>query len=350
MNKYFGEIKRVRPEKKTPKYILKFQEYLNEIDRTPKTNTVTQRICHITQFDEWLRIAPSFKGRNNGKWAQVCRTGRAFFINQKDLRDYFKYLFNQDQMLNTRLAKRSSLQEFYKYTRTKELMSFFPDWTIIPMRKSREEEKEKSKYRLTKEDVQNIRDYIARQDTLPSLKKSQNRIVLECLATFGVRCNELIRIRANKINFDKGYVEVFGYKTAHKSKGWRLIPMHGNVASLIHDYISLYKHTKQVRSMQYLLPPLENPNSNEYISITRVKWLVQVWYEALNIPDLTPHQFRHYFITSMYEVEDESGHKIYAIEQVADMAGCEPETIQKAYYHPSEKKLLESYHFNGVEL
>ena len=354
MNAYHQPIKQLRKQNKTPSYLIKFEHnWLRDPQKETPENTISQRLICVAKFDSWLEKNPSFRQRFNKTWNKVCRKGRIFFMDKEILRTFFTYLHDKDYSVSTRSAYRASLETFFDYAYETEQIDIKPSWARIFIKKTNSEKQKEKKKPLTFKDVQKIRNYLwAKHVTTPEqlFKKFRDMALLECLAATGARVGEIVQIRADKFDLNICVVEIFGSKTSQIKEGWRIVPIQASSCHIVQDYIKKYRRAKSVPDMIYLFPPLDNPTSSDHIKEYEVKNAVRSWARALNMLHLSPHRFRHYFITRLCEAKSESGNPLYSVEQVAVIAGCDVSTIQKYYYHPSMRRIVETFHVSGVQL
>ena len=335
MNSYHQPIKRVRKVGKTPTYLAKFERtWLRHAEREMAENTVIQRLVCVKKFDSWLDQNPRFKTRFSSEWPSVCQKGRILFVEDNDLRNFFTYLHSLNRSVKTRRAYRESIKEFFNYAQAMGLMHTVPSWSRIFIRKTEAERQKEQKTPLTFEDVQRIREYLKRQHE-DSNCDLQNMALLELLAGTGARVNEILQIRIDKLDLDCGEVQIFGQKTSQTRDGWRTVPLQKSSCDIILDYMEARNPESEV-----LFPSLRDYD---------VRNLVIRWRKALGIPDLSPHAFRHYAITRLCQAENGNG-RIYDINEISQMVGCEPSTIIQYYYHPSVSKIVETFHKNEVAL
>jgi len=333
MNSYY------RKQNHTPQYIVKFERtWLRDPQKETPENTVAQRLTCVKQFDIWLSKDPSFRQKNNGTWNEVCRKGRIFFVDKETLKCFFAYLHGKDYSVSTRIAYRASLKMFFDYALDKELIGSVPSWAGVFIRKTESERKKEGKKPLTFNDVQAIRNYLQNRNTKTPkqrLKKLRDMALLECLAATGARVGEIIQILVENIDFERGEVRIFGQKTSQTKDGWRIVPLQRSSCDIIRHYLETI-----IPNSELLFPDLKEYN---------VKNIVVSWRNALGISNLSPHLFRHYTITRLCQAENGNG-RIYDINEVAEIVGCEPMTIHQYYYHIDKENVVRKFHSEDIKL
>jgi site-specific recombinase XerD len=143
-----------------------------------------------------------------------------------------------------------------------------------------------------------------RTDRWKSLSERDSLIIL-VLAYTGMRRSELLSLCLSNINFQTRTIRIVG-----KGNRERLIP----IADAL--FQPLMKYTKTMKPTQRIFPL--GPN--------RLDVLVRKYAQAAGINDITPHSFRHYFITQVIKnAADPSG--IYLAQQLAGHSSIETTAI-----------------------
>jgi integrase/recombinase XerD len=151
----------------------------------------------------------------------------------------------------------------------------------------------------------------------------RNRAILETLYSCGLRVSELINLKFQDLNFDKGFIRVIG-----KGNKERLIP----VSKTVENEIMNYKNNSRSK--------LKIVNKYEHIiflnrrgaKLTRVM-IFTIIKQTAKIADIkkiiSPHTFRHSFATHLLE----GGANLRAIQE---MLGHESITTTEIYTHLDE--------------
>ena len=115
----------------------------------------------------------------------------------------------------------------------------------------------------------------------------KHQIIIGLLYGCGLRCNELIELEVNNIDFDRRMVRIKG-----KGKKIRVVPIPIKLIPLLHAYLKSYLPKKYLLSGQ---------NSEKY-SAKSVQEVIKKAAKAAKIKQtVTPHVMRHCFATHLLE-------------------------------------------------
>lgn len=154
----------------------------------------------------------------------------------------------------------------------------------------------------------------------------RDEVIFEVLYGTGVRREELINIKVKDINFNKGYIRVFG-----KGKKERLVPIHPTALNKIRELTSN-------QNSQWLFP--SRKNKGHHISLRRVNEIVTKWAKKAGVEGVTPHKFRHSFCTYMYE----NGAELKTIQDIAGHASANTTNIYTKVSNQRNMKEYMMYH------
>jgi len=130
-------------------------------------------------------------------------------------------------------------------------------------------------------------------------------LILLTLAHTGFRRKELLSLTPSDINFEERMITIIG-----KEDKQRTIPITDEL------YRPLLDYTKKLKTSERIFP----------LSESRIDALVKRYAREAGINDITPHSFRHYFITQVImNASDPSGIKI--AQQLAGHASIETTSI-----------------------
>lgn len=159
--------------------------------------------------------------------------------------------------------------------------------------------------------------------------------MLELMYSSGLRVSEIISIKVNDLNFEAGFLRVFG-----KGSKERVVPMNHRASEKIKKYmLELRPHLLRARQSPYL-----------FLSTRGAPMTRQRFWQALkrlgNLAGLkiTPHTIRHSFATHLLDggadlrsVQKMLGHSDISTTQIYTKVSSE--RIRKAYldHHPRAK-------------
>jgi integrase/recombinase XerD len=345
-----------------PNCVKDYKSHLELQERNLAQNTIKQYYRYVLTFNGWLFMNRKVRNKFESQWDEI-KGDILLHADQKSLLDFFSSLFNKHMKKTTRNLYKSAIADFFRWANYEGITEFDPNWAFVYIRKSNTEKKLKSKTPLNREKVDSIRDYLAKRKAVTPLEiiiKSRDMALLEVLVNLGVRVNEVISLKVSNVYFEKGYINIYGMKTSQNKDGWRMVPTSKNTLLIIKRYIDEFVHHYSPYSGRsggdtagYLFPTIKRTDrvdTSLAMNERTIGKTVERWAIGANVEDLSPHRFRHYFITKLCELKLESGHNMFSMEQLSQIAGCETTTIQKHYYHPSHENMLTVFHQNGIQL
>jgi integrase/recombinase XerD len=177
----------------------------------------------------------------------------------------------------------SSIRSFYRYVNYERISDNNPTENIMSPRKWKTVPKA-----LSLKDVIALLD--ARRD---SRFATRDIAMLELLYSSGLRVSELISIKLEDINFEAGYIRVFG-----KGSKERLVPINERVIAKIKEYHNNLRPQLLRRSDSSVYLFLSNRGKQ----ITRQRfWQTLKEIGAITGITVTPHMIRHSFATHLLE-------------------------------------------------
>jgi integrase/recombinase XerC len=156
---------------------------------------------------------------------------------------------------------------------------------------------------------------------------ARDRALLELLYATGIRAAELVNLNIGDINWEEGFLLVFG-----KGRKERSVPLGTHAQKALRAYLG---ERKLDQSASHL--PLFINKYNRRLSTRSIQRIVQkyVHHTAIN-KNISPHTLRHAFATHLLD----GGANIRDIQELLGHASLS--TTQK-YTHLSTAKLLEEY-------
>lgn len=133
---------------------------------------------------------------------------------------------------------------------------------------------------------------------------TQRRLMALLLFT-GMRRGEVLGLRWEDIDIEKGFIEVRRNATYPSNQATVTTPKTVNGYRSLPLYAQLLELLSPVKKKGYVIGGLKTP-----ISLTSYRWMFQKIREAVNLHEATAHVFRHSYLTMM------------------DEAGVDPKTLQ----------------------
>ncbi len=204
-------------------------------------------------------------------------------ISRPDLLEFIAFKAEQGSSARSSARMLSSLRRFYTYLMQQEIISTNPTEKISMPKIGRS-----LPVLLTENEVLQL-------IKAPNTKKPlgfRDRVMLELLYATGLRVSELVKLEANQVNLNQGYIRVMG-----KGDKERLVPMGKTAKRWMKNYLNgPIQEILNDRQSDCLFP------TRTSISISRQafwqiikKYAVKVGISA----KLSPHSLRHAFATHL---------------------------------------------------
>lgn len=269
-----------------------FDMYLTKVKSTNSPATYKCYKGHIDYLNRWLV-------ENKIYWTDQ--------INDELIYKYINYQHsknNSNRYINKHILL---LKSVFNHLIELDILDTNP----ITIKKIKETEKEIQI--ISKEDIKRILEHIKKLD-------NKSQLIVLLLISTGIRRTELTKIQTKYINIDESYI----YLEDTKNKKPGLIYLNDQLKSKIKIELDSNPGSK------YLFTSIndnQKPMTPEGISsiITRIG-------NALNIPNLSPHKFRHTFATTLLNQTDD-------IETVRQLMRHEKYEMTMRYLHLDKKKL-----------
>jgi site-specific recombinase XerD len=217
-------------------------------------NTVSGYMTDLNQFFSKMKK----------EYSAVC---------MQDITDFITYLRKAGMAVSTVNRKLAALKIYFKFLMRNGFITNNPASLIesgkIEKRLPRPLEKEQ----INK--IVNLADSI------------RNKAIIEALYGAGVRRSELIGIRREDINWDKGVLLIHG-----KGNKDRLVPINDRALGLLEKYCNSH-------NSEWVFPSRKNHGS--HISTRRLNEIVEECASKAGVAGVTPHKFRHSFGSHLFE-------------------------------------------------
>ncbi len=172
---------------------------------------------------------------------------------------------------------------------------------------------------------------LLRAEDFKTFEELRRRAMLELLYAAGMRVSEILALKSDAINFQDGWVRVFG-----KGSKERLIPIHATAIAWLKRYAEL-------RDARF-----PRQDAAEFFLSRRGKKLsrVQFWREMrdlgrkVGISNLHPHLFRHSFATHLLQ----NGADLRSVQELLGHASLSTTEIYTSVDRSGLKKAHERFH------
>ena len=239
-------------------------------------------------------------------------------LKSKDIQEFIRIQTQNMLSIPTILRRISSIKNFYLFLEKERIISFQIDSL----------EKPKGSKRLPTcisfEEVEALLE----QPDLTKPEGQRDRAMLEVMYSSGLRISELLNLRMNQINFDRGIVKIVG-----KGNKERIVPIGEYALDYISNYINHGRKKNPRRNSDYLfLNRYGEPVSRVYFFLQVKKYAKQAGIQV----EISPHTLRHCFATHMLE----NGAELRAVQE---MLGHVNIATTQIYTNISSKRILSAY-------
>lgn len=250
------------------------------------------------------------------------------------LKEYIKYLYEQQFKAKTIKRKLAVIKTFFTYLEFDEII------LVSPFRKMNISIKEPKLLPKTM-DLKEIRRmlkhiYVYKDNHIDKENYSYKAIVrdlavIEILFSTGMRVSELCNIKYKDVNIQTGNIKIYG-----KGSKERVIQICDNeVKKILREYQSLFKD-QLLKQEYYFLNRLHNKLSEQ-----SVRFMIKKYQkESGLIKHITPHMFRHSFATLLLE----EGVDIRYIQHMLGHSSISTTQIYTRVNMKQQRKILNSKH------
>ncbi len=295
------------------------------------------------------------------EFLDYLETERQYSINtlrsyQRDLKDFLTFLTSYDAEFNLFELSGQAVKFFLlkqgqegkspatvarKLAAVKSMYRFFLQTGRIPANPVKSIKAPKQPVRLPSFLKENEIRQLLDQDFPQNEKGCRDKAVLEILYASGIRVSELVGLRIQDLNLEKGTMRVLG-----KGRKVRLAILGKPAVKAVRKYIRLTGRTER-NSSEYVFPGIKQrkQDTTRPISVKTVYNIVRRYCGPyLSGSSQGPHTLRHTFATHLLEhgadlkaVKDLLGHNSLSSTQV--YTHVKVETLRKIYKqaHPHGK-------------
>ena len=276
-------------------------------------------------YFQYLRVE---KGVSNETIRNYEYDLRIFFetLNKKttndlksgDIQEFIRIQTQNMLSIPTILRRISSTKNLYLFLEKERLISFQIDSLEKP------KGVKKLPVCISIEEVEALLE----QPDLSKPEGQRDRAMLEVMYSSGLRISELLNLRMNQINFDRGMVKIVG-----KGNKERIVPIGDYALEYLNKYINDGRRKNPRRNSDYLfLNRYGEPVSRVYFFLQVKKYAQQAGIKV----EISPHTLRHCFATHMLE----NGAELRAVQEMLGHANIATTQI---YTNISSKRILSAY-------
>ncbi len=225
-----------------------------------------------------------------------------------------------------------ALRAFLKYLAKRDIDTLSAEKIELAKNPAREVEI------MTNDEVQRIKDAVKAEDN--ELARLRDAAILELLFSSGVRISELVQLKQNQLNFERGEFTVRG-----KGDKLRLVFMSEEAAKLLRTYLKkrddnspalFVSHSKIGNSVTKQMEAMSAKSDQHHaagLTARSVQRLVKKYAALAGIMHkVTPHTFRHSFATDLLQ----NGADIRSVQTLLGHASI---TTTQIYTHVTNSQL-----------
>ena len=239
-------------------------------------------------------------------------------LKSGDIQEFIRIQTQNMLSIPTILRRISSTKNLYLFLEKERLISFQIDALEKP------KGAKKLPVCISIEEVEALLE----QPDLSKPEGQRDRAMLEVMYSSGLRISELLNLRMNQINFDRGMVKIVG-----KGNKERIVPIGDYALEYLNKYINDGRRKNPRRNSDFLfLNRYGEPVSRVYFFLQVKKYAQQAGIKV----EISPHTLRHCFATHMLE----NGAELRAVQE---MLGHTNIATTQIYTNISSKRILSAY-------
>lgn len=235
-----------------------------------------------------------------------------------DITDFVSVQMKEGLQTATILRRISSTYNFYLFLEREHIIPF------VVRKFDRPKKMQSLPKTLTVDEVEDLLN-------APDLNKDEgfrDRTMFEVMYSSGLRVSELLSLKVNQVNIEKGTIDIIG-----KGNKQRKVPVGEYALDFLKKYIEEHRiHVKGKKSNYLFLNRYGNQLSRQYYFRQIKKYAKQAGIEE----DISPHTLRHCFATHMLE----NGAELRALQEMLGHANLATTQI---YTNVSTKRILDAY-------
>ena len=239
-------------------------------------------------------------------------------LKSGDIQEFIRIQTQNMLSIPTVLRRISSTKNLYLFLEKERIISFQIDSLEKP------KGSKKLPICISIEEVEALLE----QPDLNKPEGQRDRAMLEVMYSSGLRISELLKLRMNQINFERGMVKIVG-----KGNKERIVPIGDYALEYLIKYINDGRRKNPKQNSDFLfLNRYGEPVSRIYFFLQVKKYAKQAGIKV----EISPHTLRHCFATHMLE----NGAELRAVQEMLGHANIATTQI---YTNISSKRILTAY-------
>ena len=239
-------------------------------------------------------------------------------LKSGDIQEFIRIQTQNMLSIPTILRRISSTKNFYLFLEKERIITFQIDSLEKP------KGSKKLPVCISIEEVEALLD----QPDITKPEGQRDKAMLEILYSSGLRISELLSLKTNQINSERGIVKIVG-----KGNKERIVPVGDYALEYLNKYINEGRRKNPKRGSEFLfLNRYGEPVSRVYFFLQVKKYAKQAGIQV----EISPHTLRHCFATHMLE----NGAELRAVQEMLGHANIATTQI---YTNISSKRILSAY-------
>ena len=239
-------------------------------------------------------------------------------LKSGDIQEFIRIQTQNMLSIPTILRRISSTKNFYLFLEKERIITFQIDSLEKP------KGSKKLPVCISIEEVEALLD----QPDMTKPEGQRDKAMLEILYSSGLRISELLSLKTNQINSERGIVKIIG-----KGNKERIVPVGDYALEYLNKYINEGRRKNPKRGSEFLfLNRYGEPVSRVYFFLQVKKYAKQAGIQV----EISPHTLRHCFATHMLE----NGAELRAVQEMLGHANIATTQI---YTNISSKRILSAY-------
>jgi len=239
-------------------------------------------------------------------------------LKSGDIQEFIRIQTQNMLSIPTIFRRISSIKNFYLFLEKERIITFQIDSLDKP------KGAKKLPVCISIEEV----EALLNQPNLDKPEGQRDRAMLEVMYSSGLRISELLSLKVNQINYERGIVKIVG-----KGNKERIVPIGDYALEYLNKYINDGRRKNPKKNSDYLfLNRYGEPVSRVYFFLQVKKYAEQAGIKA----EISPHTLRHCFATHMLE----NGAELRAVQEMLGHANIATTQI---YTNISSKRILSAY-------
>jgi integrase/recombinase XerD len=239
-------------------------------------------------------------------------------LKSGDIQEFIRIQTQNMLSIPTILRRISSTKNFYLFLEKERIITFQIDSLEKP------KGSKKLPVCISIEEVEALLE----QPDITKPEGQRDKAMLEILYSSGLRISELLSLKTNQINSERGIVKIIG-----KGNKERIVPVGDYALEYLNKYINEGRRKNPKRGSEFLfLNRYGEPVSRVYFFLQVKKYAKQAGIQV----EISPHTLRHCFATHMLE----NGAELRAVQEMLGHANIATTQI---YTNISSKRILSAY-------